>query len=82
MATKKKPEVPKDTEKVLRCGIDRDPEKYLYFVDKRGNITRMERGVPRARTEVILETGLKREKGFMYFLDEDGDLCRAKDSGR
>jgi hypothetical protein len=36
----------------------------------------MERGVARAKTEIILVTGLKREKGFDYFLDNDGDVAR------
>ena len=79
MATKKaKPVV----EKLLKCGIERDDKNWLYLVDRRCNILRMERGVPKARTETILETDLKREKGFMYFLDQDGDLVRQKDSGR
>jgi hypothetical protein len=73
---------PKESEKVLACGIEQDPERYLYYVDRRGNLVRMERGVARAKTEVILEKAVKREKGFMYFLDADGDLCKAKDSGR
>ena len=77
MATKKPP-----AEKVLEAGVERDDEKFLYYLDKRGNVMRMERGVARAKTEVILKTGLKREKGFMYYLDDNGDICREVDNSR
>ena len=40
---------PKDAEKILRCGVDQDPARYLYYVDKKGNVVRMERGVPKAK---------------------------------
>lgn len=69
-------------EKILRCGIERDDENWLYFVDRRCNIMRMQRGVPRAKTELLVETDCKREKGYMYYLDEDGDLVRAVDKSR
>jgi hypothetical protein len=75
MATKKKAgAVP--PEKVWKAGIARDATKYLYYVDKQCNVVRMERGVAKAKTEVIVVTGLKREKGFDYFLDDDGDVAR------
>jgi hypothetical protein len=36
----------------------------------------MARGVAKAKTEVIVVTGLKREKGWDYFIDDDGDVSR------
>lgn len=75
MATKKKAAAA-PPEKMLKAGLVRDAAKYLYYVDKQCNVVRMERGVAKARTEVILVTGLKREKGFDYFLDDDGDVVR------
>ncbi len=74
MATKKKPDQP--PEKVFAAGLVKDEGRYLYYVDKRCNIVRMERGVPKAKTEVVVVTGLRREKGFDYFVDADGDLSR------
>jgi hypothetical protein len=74
MATKKKPTAP--PEKVMKSGLARDTSKYLYYVDKQCNVVRMERGVPKAKTEILLVTGLKREKGFDYFVDDDGDVAR------
>jgi hypothetical protein len=79
-APAKKPKAP--PEKVLACGLDKDDDKYLYFVDKRGNITRMARGVAKAQTEIILKTGIRRQRGFMYYLDDEGDLVREPDSSR
>jgi hypothetical protein len=75
MATKKKA-ASAPPEKMVKAGLPRDATKYLYYVDKQCNVVRMERGVARAKTEVILVTGLKREKGFDYFLDDDGDVAR------
>jgi hypothetical protein len=73
MATKK----PKgEVEKVHKAGLPRDDAKFLYYVDKNGDVVRMERGVPKAKSEVVLKTGLKREKGWGYFLDADGDVAR------
>ena len=63
-------------EKVYQAGLPRDDAKYLYYVDKSGDVVRMERGVPKAKSEVVLKTGLKREKGWGYFLDADGDVAR------
>ncbi len=75
MATKKKA-TGAAAEKVYRSAIARDDTKYLYYVDKQCNVVRMERGVARAKTEIIATTGVKREKGFDYYVDADGDVAR------
>jgi hypothetical protein len=83
--TRKTPKKTKETsapiEKVQTLGITKD-EAYVYFVDRRGNLLRMERGVAKATCEVVLEKAVRREKGFMYYLDDDGDLVREPDSSR
>jgi hypothetical protein len=28
--------------------------------------------------EIILKNAVKREKGFLYFVDADGNVCRSK----
>ena len=73
MATKK-PKSP--AEKVHVAAVVRDDVRYLYYVDKNCNVARMERGVARAETEIIVVTGKKREKGYDYYLDADGDIAR------
>ena len=82
MASKKasaKEKVP--PEKVLRTGIDVDHDKFVYFVDRRGNLTRMPRG-GKGGMDILVAKAIKREKGFMYFLDDDGDIAREPDSSR
>jgi hypothetical protein len=73
MAAKKQKGPP---EKVHKAGIARDDAKYLYYIDKQCNVVRMERGVVKAKTEVLLVTGLKRDKGYDYYVDADGDVAR------
>lgn len=79
MAARKKVEAG-PPEKVFKAGLPRDPEKFVYYVEKNGDVVRMERGVARARTEVVLRTGMRREKGYMYYVDDEGDVAREPDS--
>ncbi len=79
MAAKKKPI---ETELVFESNIDRDDEKWLYLIDRRGSIQRMERGVARAKTETLFANVIQREKGWMYFLDPDGNVVRSPDNSR
>jgi hypothetical protein len=69
-------------ELVLKAGIKRDDDKYLYYVDRQCNILRMPRGVQRAKAETLVVTKLKRERGFMYYLDDQGDLVREPDQSK
>ena len=80
MASKKQ-KIPKGPpEKVFQASVLRDDTKYLYYVDKHCNLVRMERGVARAKTETVVVTGLKREKGWDYFVDAQGDVSREPES--
>lgn len=79
MAAKKKPI---ETELVFESNIDRDDEKWLYLIDRRGSIQRMERGVARAKTETLFANVIQREKGWMYFLDPEGNVVRSPDNSR
>lgn len=81
MSAKKALAASDTVEKVKVLGIPRD-ERFVYFVDRRGNLLRMERGVSKATCEVVVERAIRREKGFMYYLDDDGDLVREPDSSR
>lgn len=67
-------------EKVLRCGIEKDDDRFVYYVERNGDLVRMERGKVRARTEVVIAKAIeRREKGYMYYLDDDGDLIKEPD---
>ena len=54
--------------------ITREP-KTLYFVGGDGNIYKAKRGV-KGKT-LVQKTSLKREAGYLYYLDKEGYLARA-----
>lgn len=80
--TGKKPPVAPGPEKVCLLGIQKDETRFVYFVDRKGNLLRMERGVRQAKCEVLMERVVRRERGFMYYLDADGDLAKEPDASR
>jgi len=69
--------------KVAKVGVKK-AKGYLYFVDKKGNISRavMARGGAKkgkkAKPEMVAKVGVKKESGFLYFVDKDGDVSKAK----
>jgi len=68
-------------EKVAKVGVKK-VYGYLYFVDKKGNVSRamMARGKKKGKgkVEVVAKAGVKKEKGYLYFIDKKGDISRAK----
>lgn len=69
--------------KVAKVGV-RKVGGYLYFVDKRGDIsrTKMARGGKRKgkkpKPEKVAKVGVKKQEGFLYFIDKQGDISCAK----
>lgn len=68
-------------EKVAKVGVKKE-KGYLYFVDKKGNVSRakMARGKKRTggKVEVVAKVGVKKQAGYLYFIDKKGDVSRAK----
>ncbi|MBU0471097.1 MAG: hypothetical protein KKF89_06315 [Nanoarchaeota archaeon] len=67
-------------EKVQELKIVREPG-YLYFVDKKGDVSRVRMARSRAdkgakKHELVVKVGLKKEKDFLYFVDTDGAVAR------
>jgi hypothetical protein len=66
---------------VAKCGIKKD-SGYLYFIDKDGNVARVQMartGVKVSKKkEVVEKTGIKKEAGFLYFIDKNGNVACAK----
>ena len=60
---------------VKKLGIKRAPS-YLYFIDKDGNVARINKGSK--RKETVKKTNVKREKGFLFFLDKNGDISKSR----
>ena len=68
-------------ELVAKAGVARE-QGWLYFVDKKGNISRarMVRGGERKKgePELVKKVGVSREEGYLYYVDKSGDISRTK----
>ncbi len=55
---------------------------WLYYIDKKGNVSRvnMKRaGKPyKKKIQTICKCGIKRESGCLYYVDKKGNVCEAK----
>ena len=66
-------------EKVAKLGISRDKDFMLYVKD--GAVWRVRRkqpGVPKGRPEQVADGGFEMDNNYIYFVDRDGDVSRAK----
>jgi hypothetical protein len=66
-------------EKVAKLNIRRDKD-FMYYI-KDGSVWKVARkqpGVPKGRPEKIADGGFDMDYSFIYFLDRDGDVSRAK----
>jgi len=67
-------------EKVAKVGV-RKEKGYLYFVDKKGNVSKakMARGGKKGgKIELVKKVGVKKKSGYLYFIDKKGDISCAK----
>ena len=66
---------------VAKVGVKKE-KGYLYFVDKKGNVSRakMARGKKKkgGKKEVVAKVGIKKESGYLYFIDKKGHISCAK----
>jgi len=66
-------------EKVEKLGVTRDKD-FMYYV-KDGAVWRVQRkqpGVPKGRPEKVADGTFQMDTDFIYFVDKDGDVSRAK----
>ena len=66
-------------EKVEKLGVNRDKD-FMYYV-KDGSVWRVQRkqpGVPKGRPEKVADGTFQMDTDFIYFVDKDGDVSRAK----
>ncbi|MDI6708865.1 MAG: hypothetical protein QME47_07270 [Candidatus Thermoplasmatota archaeon] len=67
-------------EVVAKTGVKKE-EGYLYFVDKKGDVSRAKMaraGVKGGKPEKVATAGVKKEPGYLYFIDKEGNIARAK----
>jgi len=66
---------------IAKTGVKRQ-SGYLYFLDKKGNVARVQMARAGKKTskkqEVVAKAGIKRKEGHLYFIDKRGDVCEAK----
>jgi hypothetical protein len=66
-------------EKVKKTGIVRNKDFMLYVKD--GDVWQVRRkqpGVPKGKPEKVAEGGFEMDNNYIYFVDKDGDVSRAK----
>jgi SAM-dependent methyltransferase len=66
-------------EKVAKLGVSREKD-FMYYV-KDGSVWKVPRkqpGVPKGRAEKVADGGFDMDTNYIYFLDRDGDVARAK----
>jgi len=67
--------------KVAKLGIKKE-EGWLYYLDKKGNVSRAKMGrgrkASKMKPQTVAKPGIKRESGYLYFIDKNGDLSMAK----
>ena len=68
-------------EKVAKVGVKK-VGGYLYFVDKKGDVSRVKMARGRkgkgGKPEKVAKAGVKKIGGYLYFIDKKGDISRAK----
>jgi len=65
---------------IAKTGVKREVG-YLYFLDKGGNVAKvqMKRAGQKANKKqtVVAKAGIKRKSGFLYYIDRQGNVCEA-----
>jgi hypothetical protein len=66
-------------EKVAKLGISRDKDFMLYVKDGAvWKVRRKQPGVPKGKPEKVADGGFEMDNNYIYFVDKDGDVSRAK----
>ncbi|HEY7005451.1 MAG TPA: hypothetical protein VH392_03130 [Sphingomicrobium sp.] len=66
-------------EKVAKLGVSREKD-FMYYVKDGGvwKVSRKQPGVPKGRPEKVADGGFEMDTNYIYFVDRDGDVARAK----
>jgi len=66
---------------IEKTGVKRE-KGYLYFLDKKGNVAKVQMKRAGKKTSkkqtVVAKVGVKRKVGFLYYIDKKGNVCEAK----
>ena len=67
-------------QKIAKTGIKRDDKAFLYYI-KQGavyQVPRKQPGAAKGKAERVVDAGIEMDGAYIYFLDKDGDVSRAK----
>ena len=66
-------------EKVAKLGVTREKD-FMYYVKDGGvwKVQRKQPGIPKGRPEKVADGGFEMDTNYIYFVDRDGDVARAK----
>jgi len=66
-------------EKVAKLGVAREKD-FMYYVKDVAvwKVQRKQPGVPKGRPEKVADGGFQMDTNYIYFVDRDGDVARAK----
>jgi len=66
-------------EKVAKLGVSREKD-FMYYVKDGGvwKVQRKQPGVQKGRPEKVTDGGFEMDTNYIYFVDRDGDVARAK----
>lgn len=66
-------------EKVAKLGVSREKD-FMYYVKDGGvwKVQRKQPGVPKGRPEKVADGNFAMDTNYIYFVDRDGDVARAK----
>ena len=66
---------------IAKAGVQRE-SGYLYFLDKKGNVAKVQMKRAGKKTSkkqtVVAKTGITRKSGYLYYIDKKGNVCEAK----
>jgi|TARA_Y100000310_G_C20660078_1_gene804253 hypothetical protein len=66
---------------VSKTGVKRE-KGFLYFLDKKGNVAKVQMKRAGKKTSkkqtVVAKVGIKRKSGYLYYIDKKGHVCEAK----
>jgi hypothetical protein len=66
-------------EKVAKLGVSREKD-FMYYI-KNGAVWKVPRkqpGQPKGKPEKVQDADIEQDTAYIYFLDKDGDVARAK----
>jgi hypothetical protein len=66
-------------EKVAKLGVSREKD-FMYYVKDGGvwKVPRKQPGVEKGRPEKVADGGFQMDTNYIYFVDKQGDVSRAK----